>query len=608
MKLQPCIAEKWGYKDAQSQGSSSALMKDFFIHAKSVARATSELASKVLPHNKAQKKFNLLRFFSPDWKQNDGKIFDGLVLRNGVLFALNQDIFKEDLSRIVRVFRYAKEFASVMDIGLSNLIRETLVAYNFDLSQNAEVNKSFSSVLMSLGNVYRILHDMHQLGVLCAILPEFRLLRGAFMVEVNHEYSIDIHILDSIRELDKISSTHDSNSNNYKVALYKTSSPHLLYWIILLHDITYAQKSEKVESIISPILNRFELSDYEQSKVLFAVENRHEMMRFWQRFDIDDPRAVDIFARFIEDKDNLRNLYVHDFCDIRSTGPREWSSHSELLHLKLFQYTLERLNKKDTNQDLPYKERFYKALLKKRNLSESTCSTYIETLPERYFYQSTVKDCCSHLDLIKAFKAQLSKDENNLIPTVKWEDDIHNNCMRLHIVAKDRRGLFCTLVGALYLSGLNILSSRAFSCSNGLIIDIFTVERQKNLIETENSFRNILRQAFDPATDFHQLLNNEFKKNFHQKSHEPCDPKVNIFQEYGINQTIIEIQSTDSLGLLYRISHSLFDAGCDINFARALTQKDVAIDTFHVSFQNTNNVVSPLAVREQILKAISPKE
>jgi len=50
----------------------------------------------------------------------------------------------------------------------------------------------------------------------------------------------------------------------------------------------------------------------------------------------------------------------------------------------------------------------------------------------------------------------------------------------------------------------------------------------------------------------------------------------------SLRRTIIEVQATDAIGLLYRISKAIFDHGFDITFARISTERNVAVDTFYI--------------------------
>ena len=45
-------------------------------------------------------------------------------------------------------------------------------------------------------------------------------------------------------------------------------------------------------------------------RILFVVRNHLEMVRFANKFDLDDPEVIDSFAAFSEGEQRLRFLYV----------------------------------------------------------------------------------------------------------------------------------------------------------------------------------------------------------------------------------------------------------------------------------------------------------
>ena len=53
----------------------------------------------------------------------------------------------------------------------------------------------------------------------------------------------------------------------------------------------------------------------------------------------------------------------------------------------------------------------------------------------------------------------------------------------------------------------------------------------------------------------------------------PFPPSVDVYHELSLKQTIIEVQATDRIGLLYRISRLITKMGFDISFARIATER-----------------------------------
>jgi [protein-PII] uridylyltransferase len=52
--------------------------------------------------------------------------------------------------------------------------------------------------------------------------------------------------------------------------------------------------------------------------------------------------------------------------------------------------------------------------------------------------------------------------------------------------------------------------------------------------------------------------------------------------EASVASTVIEVESTDRIGLLYDITHALFEAGLSISSAIVATYGELAVDVFYV--------------------------
>ncbi len=73
-------------------------------------------------------------------------------------------------------------------------------------------------------------------------------------------------------------------------------------------------------------------------------------------------------------------------------------------------------------------------------------------------------------------------------------------------------------------------------------------------------------------------------------------------------KTIIEINTIDQIGLLYRIAKKIFEYGFDITFARISTEGDIAIDTFYIEYTNQDHprdTAYLLGLRESLNNTIS---
>jgi [protein-PII] uridylyltransferase len=62
----------------------------------------------------------------------------------------------------------------------------------------------------------------------------------------------------------------------------------------------------------------------------------------------------------------------------------------------------------------------------------------------------------------------------------------------------------------------------------------------------------------------------------------PFPPSVDVYHELSLKRTIIEVQATDRIGLLFQLARRISKRGFDISFARIATERGVAMDTFYI--------------------------
>ncbi|MFP6899531.1 MAG: [protein-PII] uridylyltransferase, partial [Opitutales bacterium] len=89
------------------------------------------------------------------------------------------------------------------------------------------------------------------------------------------------------------------------------------------------------------------------------------------------------------------------------------------------------------------------------------------------------------------------------------------------------------------------------------------------------------------------------------------NPSVNVYQERGVDRTIVEIQANDHIGLLYVLARLISELGFDISFASISTERSVAIDVFHLESANPDRPIDSerlLELREQLSNVVSGEE
>ena len=624
LEQQPVIAEALGYKQEDIFQRVESFMKDYYTAARTIYH-TSELLKERLSITSGEDSGKARISFREALRAHQHlpmKRIDGFLLYDKTLSSDNKKIFIEDPVRLIRIFRLLQQFGAKLDSDLKFLISRSVLLIDHKVINSSAAAKSFCSILRSPGEVFPILTLMHELGVLGRYLPEFGDLTCMVQHEYYHRYTADTHVLRTIKHLDSVFIKEGEWDGTYERELRKNDDPLLLYLILLLHDIG---KSEGVQGhalsgarIATPVLQRFGIGSEQREQILFIIKSHLEMARFWQRYDLDDPQTAVSFANLVEDPQKLRFLYVHTYCDARGTAPTLWNNYKDSMHRTLFLRTLEQFEQEGV---VERKRKEQKAMLNKEILdrkiegvSAEEIEAHFSLLPERYFINTDSDEIELHLRMVNQLLNQIQTAESvgALAPIIHWRDDIDMGMTIVNVVTWDRAGLFYKLAGALSLAGVNIVSTKAISRTDHITIDTFyvieadggPVSDKKTRSVFEGHLRDALIEGKELMTAIAEL---EAKTNKPKKKADmlpaPFPPSVDVYHELSLKRTIIEVQATDRIGLLYRLARLIFSKGFDITFARVATERGVAMDTFYIENVNSKEATSTrnlLELREEL--------
>ena len=619
LEQQPAIAKNLNYTQKDIFQRVEAFMKDYYTAARTIYRTSEMLKERMALGNTGERGGRITFREALRSRQHlPIKKVEGFQLHENALSIDSSKVFEEDPIRLIRVFRLAQQFGAKIDADLRYLISRSNLLIDHSVINSPSAAKSFCAILRSPGEVYEVLTEMHELGVLGRYLPEFGALTCMVQHEYYHRYTADAHVLRTIRHLDRVFSKHDSEYGRYEKEIRKNDDPLLLYLILLLHDIGKAEGVKDHDAngarLAQPVLDRFGVTGEEREQILFIIRSHLEMARFWQRFDLDDPQTAESFAQLTEDPEKLRFLYVHTYCDARGTAPTLWNSYKDTMHRTLYTRTIEQFQDNETLQQ-KRKDRIHmlnQELVEQNieGISHDEIEAHFSLLPERYFINTDQAEVELHLRMVNQLLMQIQSADSmgSLAPIVDWHDDIDLSMTVVNVVTWDRAGLFYKLAGALTLAGVNIISTKAISRKDHITIDTFYIMDPGGGVVTSANAQEIFEARLTEALLeekelMEEISEREAKVLASEKKKKdllpaPFPPSVDVYHELSLKQTIIEVQANDRIGLLYQISRLITKKGFDISFARIATERGVAMDTFYIKSENSKEDTNTSALLE----------
>jgi [protein-PII] uridylyltransferase len=203
-----------------------------------------------------------------------------------------------------------------------------------------------------------------------------------------------------------------------------------------------------------------------------------------------------------------------------------------------------------------------------------------------------------HIAIVHSFlKYQITHDDASLQPVIHWRNCPEQGHSEVTIVSWDRDHIFARVTGAFAASGLTILKADIFTRADDIAIETFFVATDKleAAIDPRDraGFEKILNQAMGMEPfDFSQTFARKMKPRPPIYDASDFPTRVSVDQRASRDYTLLDVQTPDYPGLLYRIARAITDMGLNLASARITTEKGAALDTFYLSDRDGKKIES----------------
>lgn len=523
-----------------------------------------------------------LKFIHPCSSYKTYQLNEDFILCGKFIFQQKDE--RLTLPQILDAFHFQAQYDAIFDNKLDERIKNSLEYFDGTEVIDFNVKKSFRKFFQRSENLSNALVNMHRLGVLGFLIPEFDALKLFFQPNAYHIYTTDEHTLMAIKNLYNLEFDNSLIGEIFR----KYENKELLILAVLFHDIakpiTHSGHELIGSQIAENVMQRFTYSEDEIEMVSFLVENHLLMEQTAFRRNLNDVNILNSFRSKFKSLQELDFLYLLTYADLSAVNPSLWTTWKSSLLNELYTKTKEMILYGITAEELlsPKIEKFDFA---KFTIDEKDYLDHIEKINDtNYLYTFSEEEIASHINEIK---------KGNVLSI------LHNNTedfTQLTVITQDSRGLLSKICGSISISDCNIHDASIFTRKDNIIIDTFKITdfvTQKPLTEDHfeilaETITRVLLQNYNLEKAFEE--HRDKWKRLDKRKFASIDVEIK-FETHPV-YTIIDIHASDRIGLLYLITKKLTELGLNIYFAKIGTKLNGAFDSFYVLDSNYQKIPS----------------
>jgi len=553
-------------------------MSEYYRHARQIERTSEMVLRRAAP--------------PPKHKPQETPIGSGLKLVGESVALEDHDAIYSEPALVFRLYEEAIHRSSgVADRSRRAVMRavggqEFCEQLRSDPEAAAVFRRLVSTAIETQFKYGSVLTELHEVGLLVAMIPEFLPVVGRVHHDVYHVYTVDVHSIAAVDKLRAIfrGALVDTQGLATRVA-EDIRHPEVLFFATLLHDVGKDKggkdHAERGAVLAERILGRLLFPADAIARVQHLIRKHLRMYLIATRRDLDDPRTIEAFSEEVRETEGLRELYLLTISDVSTTSPTALTNWKQRMLDELFYATDRWITLGETRRAaIDAVESGVRELLADE-VSTEFADAFLSSMPPRYLGANNSEWIIRHMQLA---------DQARHLPaqiTFVRRSDPH---VEVAVITDDRPGALARICATFSRHKLKVVSAQIYAWTDPdgrrRVLDLFWVRSGQDpelVIELLPRLNETLTSLVKGEKNEMELVSGKRHDARWSMRPSPAVPiQVRIDNNGATRHTILEVITKDRADLLFWISESIYRAGLSIDLAKIHTEGVRVTDVFYV--------------------------
>ncbi len=586
-------------------------MQDYYLHARAVTQGRERILLRATPAKKRGKPEGASSIFPWRVPHADVDLGSGVRLFDGHVTIVGVPELAADPVVALRVYAACvRQAAPVLPFAREAIARAASdPAWCEALRASPESGPLFVDLMCTVPEARTrrgsIASELHDVGILLAMIPEFAPVTGRVHHDVYHVYTVDVHsvaALDSLRSMCRGELTQERPLATRLAA--EIARPKPLFLATLLHDVgkgypdasgSRKNHSQSGAELCDRILPRLGFSPEDTLEARHLISQHLAMYHAATRRDLDDPATIEEFCRLVRGREGLRDLFLLTVADISTTSPTAMTSwKARMLDELYFAADAHLAGAKHRAFDDARLASVRAASRAAWAGDPAFLEGFLGSMPERYLLANSPEAIAAH--------AGVALDRGTAPVHAAVVPSRHPEFAEVCVVAEDRPGLLARIAAALTAGRLEVLAAQVYSrtlarpgdgtseeSGKSEAVDLFWVrDRTEGPEAVERAMPRLVRDLVDVCSgtmDPAELLRQRTGSTspWRERRSPAVITEVVVDDRASPRHTVIEVFAKDRPGLLYTVARALHELRLSIALSKINTEGTKVADVFYVN-------------------------